>query len=453
MSQPSSAACLFEDLLHKPVEARFDSVLRTSNAGVMALAKLDRKIGLTERIAAHLGDGRDPARVKHDTATMVRQRVLGIALGFADCNDSRATAHDPALKVACGRHPASDADLASQPTLSRFEHGVSGRAVAEASRVLEDLVIEQLREQHRRPRVLYLDLDPTIDRVHGQQVFAEFHGKYREWCFLPLLAFVSVDRNPEQHLLHARLRPGLSRESRVTPMLLRRLVEKLRKAFPKARIVVRLDAGFGRPQIFDLLDELKVEYLVAIQGNSRLNAIAEDVMVRVRKEAAREQQTVTYFTECRYKTRSWPRERRVIIKAEVVHLPGRLPRDNVRFLVTNMRRTPEGAWSLYCLRGDSENRIKELKAGVQLDRTSCSSFIANQLRVLFSAVAYVLFQQLRRHLHGTELARATVETLRLRLLKIGATVKESVRRVLVSMPTSHPWKDLWCLAARRIAAL
>lgn len=453
MAEHSPDAFLFEGIFPKSVAFKFDSELRTSDAGGSLLAAIDRRIGLTETLCARLIDGRDPSRVDHTYLDLLRQRVFSIALGYPDGNDSARIGQDPAMKLLCGRGPADERGLASQPTLSRFEHGLSAREVVELGRGLEESAVERLRKRHPRARLITIDLDPSVDPTHGQQPFAFFNGHYDSWCYLPMLGFLSVDGDPEQYLFHARLRPGLSKEAHGTIPLLRRTVERLRSAFRKPRIRVRLDAGFAYPQIFEALEELGVEYLVAMPRNSVLASRAELHMHAARVIAGKFDTTTALFGETSYKARSWPHERRIIFKAEVVHASGKEPRDNARFVVTNMRHQPQRVWDIYCQRGDSENRIKELKNDLEIDRTSCTSFLANQVRVLLTATAYVLYQELRAALRGTELERGMVATLRLRLMKIGATVKESVRRIVLSMPTSHPWKDLWMMAASRIAAL
>jgi len=453
MAKDNCDGALFEGLLGKPVVSRFDSELRTSDGGASLLAAVDRRIGLTESLCGLLGDDRDPSRVEHSYLAMFRQRIFSIALGYPDGNDSARIGHDPAMKLACGRQPRDGRDLASQPTLSRFEHGLSGRDVVSLGRGLEEAVIERVRRQHPRARLITIDLDPSVDPTHGQQPFAFFNGHYDTWCYLPMLGFLSVDGHPEQHLFHARLRPGLSKEARGTVALLHRTVKRLRRAFKKARIRVRLDAGFAYPQVFEALDELRVEYLVAMGENASLSARAARHMFAARAFTERFGKTTTLFGESRYQTRSWKCERRVVFKAEVVYAEGKSPRDNARFVITNLRHKPERIWEIYRHRGDSENRIKELKNDLEIDRTSCTSFLANQVRVLLTAVAYVLYQELRAALEGTELHRAMVATLRLRLLKIGATITESARRVVVSMSSSHPWKELWTKAARRVVAI
>ena len=453
MSKDSVEAALFEGIFEKPVLSRFDSEMRTSDGGASLLGAIDRRIKLTETLCERLADERDEARVEHSYLSLFRQRVFSIALGYPDGNDSARIGHDPAMKLLCGRGPVHDERLASQPTLSRFEHGLSGREIVSLGRELEATVIRRVGRRHSRARVVTIDLDPSVDPTHGQQPFAFFNGHYGTWCYLPMLGFLSVDGHPEQYLFHARLRPGVVKEVRGTIALLRRTVELARRAFRKARIRVRLDAGFAYPQIFDVLEELKVEYLVAMPENSALSNRAATHMHAARYLTDRYGSTTTLFGETRYRTRSWQRERRVIFKAEVLHAEGKAPRDNARFVVTNLRHRPQRAWELYCQRGDSENRIKELKRDLQIDRTSCTSFLANQARVLMTSVAYVLYQELRTAMRGTVLERSMVATLRTRLLKIGATITESVRRVVVSMPASHPWRELWGTAAGRVAAL
>jgi hypothetical protein len=309
-----------------------------------------------------------------------------------------------------------------------------------------------VHRRNRYARLITIDLDGSVDPTHGQQPFAFFSGYYDTWCFFPLLGFITVDDQPEQHLFYARLRPGASREVRGTPALLRRTVANLRKTFKRARIRVRLDSGFAHPLIYDTLEDLKVEYVIGVPENAVLKVRASREMHAAQALTDRLGGTTTFFGETRYAARSWSRERRVIYKAEVVDAEGKSPRRNARFLVTNLRHKPQRVWEIYCVRGDSENRIKELKGDLEIDRTSCTSYIANQFRVLLTATAYVLFQDLRAALGDHEFSRSMVGTLRTRLLKIGATVTETVRRIVISMPSSFPWKDPWLRAAACVAA-
>ncbi len=453
MAKSNDLKHLFEGVFDKPVVSQFDSLQRTSDGGSSLLGAIDRRTGLSERLADCLVDHRQESRVAHPHLDLIRQRVYSIGLGYADGNDSARVGGDPAMKMLCGRGPGSGQALASQPTLSRFEHSVQPRDLVALGRELEKHVIERIQKRHPRPRRITIDLDPRVDPTHGQQPFSFFNGHYDTWCYLPMFGFLSVDGDAEQYLFHARLRPGLAKEARGTIALLRRTVENLRRTFKKAKIRVRLDAGFAYPRILDLLDELDVEYLVAMPENSVLTDLASRHMLAARVVAKACGKTTTHYGQGRYQARSWGRERRVIFKAEVVHAEGKADKDNARFVITNLRLSPKRAWELYCKRGDSENRIKELKNDLEIDRTSCTSFLANQVRVLLTAAAYVLYQELRGCLRGTELARWQVATLRLRLLKIGATITESVRRIVVSMSMAHPWASAWAMAAKRVAIL
>ena len=447
MRHDTTESVLFDDLSSKPVMVAFDAPSQSSDGGLPLLAALDRKLGLTALLSQQLVDVRRTKSIEHSYAEMVKQRVFSIAHGYADCNDAARIGEDPLFKLACGRAPGSPAALASQPTLSRFERGHGGRQIVAMGRALERAVIGKLATRHRRARQITIDLDGSEDPTHGQQPFAFFNAYYDSWCYVPLFGFLSIDDLPEQHLFFARLRAGTGPEGHCVRSLLRRIVPLLRQRFRKAEIVVRLDAGFASRDLFDLLDELGLGYMVAMAKNSRLTVHAERHMRAVRSIEEYFGGTTTLFGECIYAARRWPRPRRVIFKAEVVALAGREARDNLRFVVTNLRGDAKSVWKRYIKRGDVENRIKELKLDLQIDRTSSTSFLANQMRVVLTAAAFVLFQELRAALATTELGRAMVATLRLKLLKIGATVKETWRRIVISLPTSHPWKDLWRRAA------
>jgi len=451
-SKSTQQSVRFQGVSAKPVVAKFDAEGQSSDGGVILLQSLDRGLKLTESLGEHLFDKRDLTRVKHPYLDLFRQRVFGIALGYSDCNDSERVSADPCLKMACERSPLeADEDLGSQPTLSRFENAQPARAMVHMQRDLEFRVIKRLSRRGRKSKLVTIDLDPTCDPTYGQQHFAFFHGHYDTSCYLPQLGFLSLDSESEQYLFHARLRPGNARCYRGAIPLLRRVVPELRKRFPKAQIRVRLDGGFAHPMLLDVLEELKVQYLVGIKSNSVLNGRAEPLMEIVRARTEESEETETEFGETLYQARSWKRERRVIVKAEVVRYPGRDPKDNTRFVVTNMRHLPENVYKIYRARGDAENRIKEIKE-LDSDRTSCTRFPPNQFRLIMAAIAYVLYQELRWRLRRTEARRSQVSRLRLMLLKIGTRVVESVRRIVLHFPISHPWKDLWAKAARAVGA-
>jgi hypothetical protein len=277
-----------------------------------------------------------------------------------------------------------------------------------------------------------------------------FNGFYDCWCYQTMLGFLTFD-DEEQYLFTAVLQPGRTDpRSKTTLGILRRTLPRLRLAFPKAQIRVRLDSGFACPKLFDFLDEEQVEYVVGFTKNEVLERRSRRLLGTARRKSRQTEKTATFYGETRYAAKTWPYRRRVVYKAEVVRLGDRKPKDNCRYVVTNLSHVPKSVYRIFCERGDRENRIKELKQGMQMDRTSCTSFWANQFRVLLTAAAYILLQQLRRRLKKTSLATAQVQTLRLKLLKIAARIERSVRRFVVHLAADHPWYRQWQLAARSL---
>jgi hypothetical protein len=447
---------LFPDLFDRPLVATFDQPHASSDGGAVLLKAADRRYRLVDGLARALLDDRQPSKVQHTLTDLVAQRIFGLACGYPDANDADRLADDPIQKLLLGRDPIAGMRLASQPTISRFENGAASQALYRMGRELADRVIDRHRRRlHGRAKRITIDLDPTDDPTHGAQQLTFFNGHYDSWCYLPLLAFLTFNDEAEQYLCAAILRPGNVPASRGTLGLLRRLLERLRTAFPKARFLVRLDGGFATPEILNFLDaESRLEYVVAMAENSRLARCAAPAMGEARTLTAASGQTEHVYTEARYAARTWRRrERRVVIKAEVVRLAGRDPRDNPRFVITNLRQSPRFVYEqVYCARGDIENRIKELHDGLQIGRTSCCRFWANQLRVLLTAAAYVLMQELRLRAARTACARAQVTWLRERLLKLGVQVVVSVRRIVLHLPTATPDLDAWRQVALALGA-
>jgi hypothetical protein len=437
----------------KPVVAAFDVPDASSDGGLILLKSLDTHFGLTKRLATCLEDARQPGKVQHQTIELLRQRVFGLAGGYADCNDAGRLGEDPIYKLVLGRDPVDGATLASQPTLSRFENAVGRRELIAMGHGLADTVIEHHRRRLKgRATRITIDLDPTDDPTHGQQEFTFFNGHYDTWCYLPLVATVTFNAEAEQFAVAAVLRPGNAPAHRGARGLLRRLLRQLRAAFPTAGFRVRLDGGFASAKLFQFLEREQVEYLVAMASNARLEKRARRLMGRARVRSRASGQTEHLYGETRYAARKWKRKRRVIIKAEVVRHPGRTPKNNPRFVVTNLLDPPETVYQLYCQRGDVENRLKELHHGLEMDRTSCSRFLANQFRVLLALAAYILFQELRRRAAGTDCADAQVTTLRERLLKLAVWVERSVRRVVLHFPMTFPWLSTWRRLALAVGA-
>ena len=438
----------------KPIIASFDVAHASSDGGAVLLKAIDAPLGLTARRADALSDPRQPGKVRHQVIELLRQRVFGLACGYADCNDAARLANDPIHKLLVDRDPLTGAALGSQPTLSRFENAVRRGELYALGEALADTVIaSHQRRLTRRPvRRITIDLEPTDDPTHGQQEFAFFNGHYDTWCYLPLIGTLTFNTERIQYLVAAILRPGTGPTARGTIGLLRRLFAKLRTAFPQARLRVRLDGGFAGNPLLDFLEAERVKYIMGLAGNARLEKRVQRLMGRARVLSRASDETEHLFGETRYAAKKWSHKRRVIMKAEVVRHSGRDPKNNPRFVVTNLPHTPAHVYALYCARGDMENRLKELHHGLELDRTSCSRFLANQFRVLLTAAAYVLFQELQHRAHGTACAGAQVTTLRERLLKVAVWIERSVRRLVLHLPATFPWLHPWQQLARAVGA-
>lgn len=454
----SRTKALFSDQLCKPLTVQFDAEAMTSDGGAVLLGALDRGLGLTKEVFSVLRDDRDPSRIIHPQLDMLKQRVYGLALGYEDCNDSGRIARDPAVKVSVGRSLA-DRDLASTSTLCRLENAASAREVVEASKTMLSWRLSTLRKRFKKAREITIDLDSTPDPTHGQQELAFFDGHYDTYCYKPLVVTLAFDDDPEQYVVAVRLRPGKSKEDRALVPFLRRLVSKLKSLFAKARVRVRADAGFGKsPTFLAALDALPIQYVVGYQPLEALKLIARPWALEAEALHAKGLvgEETQVFGEFMWKPKkgSWPRERRIVAKAEVTESSGRVPRLNLRFVVSKGmgQFKPRGLYRVYRERGDSENRIKELKQ-LEVDRTSCHRFVANAFRVLLATLAYMLIQELRWRLRWTSLRRAQASTLRERLFKMAARVEESVRRFVLHCPVDFPWAREWRQAALAVGAV
>jgi len=457
LSEHTTTDCLlFPDIFDRPVVAKFDQRQGSSDGGAILLKAAEQRLGLTSALAGRLRDDRQPGKVQHELRELITQRVMGIALGYEDANDATRLASDPVHKLLVGRDPVDGEDLASQPTLSRFENAPNRKELLRMTEALADCVIERHRKRlHGRARRITIDLDPTDDPTHGQQQFAFFNSHYHSYCYLPMVCFLTFDGEAEQYLVAAVLRRGNVTGSVGALGILRRLIARVRDAFPKARIRVRLDGGFASPEVLDFLDcEPKVEYLVNLAANAVLKRKVKSAIERSRHASEISKQTEHVYGECRYATKkTWPWKRRIIYKAEVVRAANKEPKDNPRFVVTNLKQSPQWIYEqVYCQRGDVENRIKELHDGMQIGRTSCSDFLANTFRVLLTAAAYVLMQEMRLRLARTRHARAQVATLREHFLKLGAQVVVSVRRIVLHLPRSFPYLDTFHRLALSLGA-
>lgn len=426
----------------RKIRAVFDAEPISSDGGALLLRQVDRRVGLVDALSAALPDPRDRRYVEHALVELLRQRIYGIALGYEDCNDAATLRRDPVLKASCNRDPSADHDLASQPTLSRLENEAGPKACYLMARaILESYFVRN----PKRPKRLILDLDTTADPTHGQQEFSAFHAFYDEHIYLPLLVY-----DQDGDLVAAVLQPGKPQGVGGAVAVLRRIVERARTQWPRVPILIRGDSGFASPDMYAACEELEVDFLFGLGPNSRLKKIAAPLQEKAKRRFLRTnaKAKVRLFSSTRYRARRrWPRAYRVLIKAEHQSIGA-----NVRFVVTTLQgRAQELYDECYVARGEAcENSIKDLKNVLKADRLSCHRFWANQFRLLLHSAAYVLMYELRRAAHGTELEQAQMDTLRLRLLKIGVQVASTARRIWFHLSSSHPWQAVWSLIARRL---
>jgi hypothetical protein len=433
--------------------ARFDQPHASSDGGAVLLKAADTRLGLTAALAACIRDGRQPGKISHAVVDLLRQRIFGLACGYADCNDAARVGEDPLHKLLLDRDPLTGDALGSQPTLSRFENAVTTRDLYRLGARMAASVLDFHRARlGDRVRRITIDLDATADPTHGQQPFAFFNAFYDTWCYLPLLATVAFEDERDQYLVAGLLRPGTGPATRGVRGLLRRLVDQVRARFPRVRLRVRLDAGFAHPKLLDGLEAAGLEYVIGVPSNPRLAKRVRRLLGRARVLCRATGDSIALYGETRYAAKKWSHRRRIIMKAEALSYPGRATKDNPRFVVTNLRFSPAMVYAIYCERGDMENRIKELKSGLAMDRTSCSRFGANQFRLLLSAAAFVVFQTLQIHARGTVLANAQVITLRERLLKVAVWIERSARRIVLHLPQHFPWLTPWQHVAAALGA-
>jgi len=434
---------LFSFLEKKPVVANFDGGQVSSYGGLLLLGQIDKQLHLTEQLAACIPDNRDPAKVDHPMAALLRQRVLQVALGYAQADASDHLRHDPLLKTVVGRAPETDGALASQPTMSRLDNLPDTQALFRMGEALLQVFLDK-----RRPgdvRHILLDIDSSEDPTYGQQELTFYNKFYDNHCYLPLFIHASVNYGNQEEPIAALLRPCNKGNQYGVVGLLRQVIRRLKKRFPLAVIHVRADSGFSFPELYDLLESEHCDYHIAVGKNRRLERLINEQMERVRYVFLQRREKVTAYGEVMYQAETWSKPRRVVAKLEI--LPD--GKENPRFVVVNQKTaTPSMHYWFYCQRGDSENRHKELKVDLRGDLTSCTRFLANQFRLLMAVAAYLLYRALREKLAGTALATAQVGTLRQRLILVGARVVESVRRVRVYLPTSHPHQMLFRQAAR-----
>jgi hypothetical protein len=457
----SSEQLVFEGLAGRQVVGSFDGGEVTSNGGAPLLREADRAIGLTAKVARCFRDDRHPAFIAHRLETLVSQRIHAIALGYEDLNDHDELRFDPALGLVSDtlrprcKEPAAGhgvvATLAGKSTLNRLEHGrVDGvsryHKISVDDQAMEQVFLDLYVAAHdEAPKRIILDLDATDDPLHGEQEGRFFHGYYRCYCYLPLYIFDG------RHLLVAKLRQANIDAAAGSREEIARIVAHLRKAWPDVEIWLRADSGFARDALMSWCEENRVEYVFGLARNTRLEPMIADDLADAKATFQATGKPARIFKELTYGTRnSWARQRRVVAKAE--HLEKGA---NPRFIVTSLGADKIGGQDLYeriyCARGEMENRIKECQLDLYADRTSAATMRANQLRLWFASLAYVLMEALRRlALAGTELAQATAGTIRLKLLKVGAVITISVRRIKLAFTSACPTKAVFALAHERL---
>lgn len=417
----------------------FDAGRLTSDGGLVWLAEADDRLGLCAALATQLRDWRR-GPVRHPLALLVRQRVSQIACGYEDQDDADALRTDPLLQLACGRHPAPEAALASQPTLSRLENAVDRRACYRLARTLVAVYLRE-RERAGAPARVLLDLDGTDDPTHGAQEGSAYHGYYRQHMYHPLLVF---DGDTDQ-LVAAVLRPGTAHASRGVVAVLKRLVAALRARWPQVAIAIRADSGFAVPALYEYCERAGVEYTVGLAPNARLRELAAPLVEQARRAHEQTGEKVRLAGQAAYAAESWPHPRRVVFKAEELDKGS-----NLRFVVTSRTDAEAlGVYDWYVQRGEPEQWIGDLKRACFADRLSCHRFWANQFRLLLHAAAYWLLDALRRVLSAAGVARLQLDTLRLRLVKIGGWVRERLDGLQLHLASSHPSEPLWRLLAAR----
>ena len=440
MTECNRQPLLFSSLKRQQIQADFAGGTLTSDAGGLLLREVDGRLGLIDALANCLTDPRDPARIQHEQRTMLAQRIFGIALGYEDLNDHNELRHDPLFGVLAEQPPSPRGSLASSPTLCRLENRVGRQALARMSAVLVEQFVASFDTP---PDELVLDFDPTDLPVHGQQERRCFHGFYGHYCFLPLYVFCG------RQLLVAYLRPSNIDAPLHSRAILKLLVARLRRAWPKVRIVLRADSSFARWKLLRWCEKNNVFYVIGLARNPVLERMALPFMQAAEAEYQRTPQKVRNFHEFHYAARTWDHQRRVIVKAE------RLEQGpNVRFVLTNLDAPAATIYDKrYTPRGDMENRLKEQQLMLFATRASCHAFEANQFRLLLSAAAYVLIEHLRRTaLKDTKLQAAQADTIRLKLFKVAARVVISVRRVVLHLSSAYPLQALFRRIVARLVA-
>jgi hypothetical protein len=428
----------------KELHARFDGGRLSSDGGVLLLREIENRLGVADLLSSCLSDARDASSVIHSQADMMRARMFAIACGYEDCDDLDVLRFDPAFKLACGRLPESGGDLMSQPTLSRLENAPTWRELGRMGLKMIDLFCDSFSTV---PARIVLDIDDTADAVHGGQQLALFNAHYDEYCFQPLHIFDAATSKPVLSLLRPGKRPSGKEAARV----LRHVIGRIRRTWPRVEITVRGDGHYGTPEVMELLENQGCGYILGLPGNARLSEIGqpwcEDVAVR---RVQQSKDKLRRYFQTGYRAGTWSKERKVIARVEAT---GRGA--DIRFVVTNLAGRAKRLYEkAYCPRGNMENMIKDHKLYTKSDRTSCHRWQANQFRLFLHTGAYWLLLRLRQAApRKSQWRGATFETLRRTFLKIALRIEELKSRIKIALPSAYPYKSAFAATAARIQAM
>jgi hypothetical protein len=450
MNDDSQLSFNLPSVSRKKVTASFDAGRLSSDSGVMLLALADRRRGVADTLATYIADPRDPSHITHTVADVLRARMLAIGCGYPDGNDFDWLRYDPAFKLACGRLPDSGADLCSQPTISRWENAPSLREIIRLTYALVDI---WCASYPKSPRSVLLDIDDTVDVVHGHQQLAQWNAHYDERCFLPIHVYDTATGRP----VAVMLRPGKTPSGQEVRKFLSRLVGRIRRHWPETHITIRGDGHYGRPEVMTWCENNGIDYIFGLPGNVVLDRLVEPAAddIRVRR-AECQAEVLRGFAETRYAAKSWNKERRVVarIEASTSHADDMLRRGlDIRYVVTSLQHSDAKHIyeTVYCARGQAENLIKQHKAQLASDRTSCRSPLANQMRLILHTGAYWLLLDLRTAIPSWNPLRHTeFATIRLRLLKIAGRIIETASRIRIALASRCREAETFSLVALKL---
>ncbi len=433
MSEDTKQLCFFKEISGKPVHVNFNGGNISSDSGVVLLQRFIDGLGIVKKVAKLLPDDRHPSFIEHTTEQLLNQRVLQIIAGYQDGNDCDALRHDPAFRVACGKKPETDAPLASQPTMFRFEHRIDQKTLVRLSRLQVDFFTYSYK---KAPEAIILDFDDTEDQTYGRQQLSLFNGYYGSNCYQPM----HIYEGKSGKLIATILRSGKRPTNKEIAKMIRRIVRIIRKRWPNVNILYRGDSHYCGPKVLDICKELNMQFVLGLTSNSILQKSISHIKKQAVEMFAQNPKAFKLYHEFEYQADSWAEPQRVIAKVEYTEKL----KLNTRFIVTSFKAIwrKKAYEILYCGRGKAELYIKEHKGQLGSDRTSCNSFLVNQFRLIFFNLAYMILQTFRsRYLKNTRFAKADFNTIRLKFIKIGGQIKELSTRIKIHLSSAYPYQD------------